>query len=116
VEVVLEQARKEEWASRLRDRAQAQAATAQPHDAAEANVLALQGRQRSLANHAQVGLARFERDLQNLGLTEPQIHEIIPDRPRPKKAAEDVLPGSPTPPAPAAAPAPVPVPATPAAT
>jgi hypothetical protein len=34
---------------------------------------------RSAVRTGQARLAAFKRDLQNLGLTEPQIHELIPD-------------------------------------
>ncbi|MGB8294999.1 MAG: hypothetical protein WCG85_06195 [Polyangia bacterium] len=34
---------------------------------------------RTLADSAQVGLTRLKRDLKNLGMTEAQVHEIIPD-------------------------------------
>jgi hypothetical protein len=35
-----------------------------------------------LADAVQVALVRFKRDLMNLGMTEAQAHEIIPDTPR----------------------------------
>lgn len=37
----------------------------------------------SVARRLQSALAAVKRDLKSEGLTEPQIHEIIPDRPRP---------------------------------
>jgi hypothetical protein len=42
---------------------------------------ALTMQRRTLANAVQVGLARLKRDLKNLGMTESQAHEIIPDSP-----------------------------------
>lgn len=48
---------------------------------------------RTLANAAQVELTRLKRDLKNAGLTEAQVHEIIPDTP----AASNPTPPGPTP-------------------
>ncbi len=38
-------------------------------------------RRRALADALQVALTRLKRDLKNGGMTEAQIHEIIPDVP-----------------------------------
>jgi hypothetical protein len=83
------QARKEEWASRIEVCGAAQAEACPPLEAADATAASLSSLQRTLANHAQVALSRFKRDLKNLGMTETQIHEIIPDRPRAKKAGPE---------------------------
>jgi hypothetical protein len=52
---------------------------------------------RTLADGVQVGLVRLKRDLKNLGMTEAQVHEIIPDVPASGRSSD-------TPPAPKPAP------------
>ena len=54
---------------------------------------------RTIADIAQVGLVRFKRDLQNVGLTETQIHEIMPDYVPKSKTPPDKKPGGDKPPA-----------------
>jgi hypothetical protein len=71
--------KKEAWAKRIEDKAAAQTAAAQPTETAHAQVTALQMQRRTLADSVQVGLTRFKRDLKNLGMTEAQVHEIIPE-------------------------------------
>jgi hypothetical protein len=56
-------------------------------ETADAQVTALAMQRRTLAGALQVGLARFKRDLKNLGMTESQVHEIIPDTPTGSSAA-----------------------------
>jgi hypothetical protein len=73
--------KKEGWAVRIERRAAAQAQAAAPVEGADAQVAALVMQRRTLANAVQVGLARLKRDLKNLGMTESQTHEIIPDAP-----------------------------------
>jgi hypothetical protein len=75
------QEKKDGWAARLEQRAAAQATAAAPVEAGDAQMMALTMQRRTLANAAQVGLARLKRDLKNLGMTEAQVHEIIPDAP-----------------------------------
>ncbi|MFZ5786179.1 MAG: hypothetical protein ACOY3Y_07025 [Acidobacteriota bacterium] len=55
--------------------------TLAPLQAAEAVDVVADKALKAAARAAAVGLARFKRDLKNMGLTETQIHEIIPDRP-----------------------------------
>jgi hypothetical protein len=71
--------RKEAWASRIEQKAAAQANAAAPTEAAYAQASVLSMQRRTLADSAQVGLTRLKRDLKNLGMTEAQAHEIIPD-------------------------------------
>jgi hypothetical protein len=89
------QAKKSAWADRITLKAAAQAEAAKPLEPAEALVLALGARYRALANAAQVGLMRLKRDYKNAGMTEAQIHEIIPDTPRARKTAPGEPPGTP---------------------
>jgi hypothetical protein len=71
--------RKEAWAKRIDVCAAAQAETARPTDAAHAQVTVLGMQQRALADSIQIALTRLKRDLKNNGMTEAQIHEVIPD-------------------------------------
>lgn len=71
--------RKEGWAKRIESCAAAQTEAAKPTDAAHAQVTVLAMQRRALADALQVALTRFKRDLKNGGMTEAQIHEIIPD-------------------------------------
>jgi hypothetical protein len=87
-------ARKEDWATRIDQKAAAQAEAARPTDATGAQVSALTMQRRMLADSAQLGLTRLKRDLKNLGMTEAQVHEIIPDD-------QTASPATPPPPAPA---------------
>ena len=91
--------KKEAWAVRIEQKAAAQAEAARPADSSYAQITALTMQRRTLADATQVALARFKRELKNLGMTEPQIHEIIPDDPRAASSAQ-------------AAPKPAPAPAT----
>jgi hypothetical protein len=90
--------RQEGWAKRIEDKAAAQAEAAKPTDAAHALVTVLSMQRRTLADAVQVGLTRLKRDLKNLGMTEAQVHEIIPDVPATSGNA-----ATPTPPQPAPA-------------
>jgi hypothetical protein len=81
-------AKKEEWAKRIEVKAAAQAEAAKPTEASYAQVLALTMQRRTLADALQVGLVRFKRDLKNLGMTEAQVHEIIPDTPPAPRASD----------------------------
>jgi hypothetical protein len=92
--------RKEEWASRIEKKAAAQAEAAAPTAAAYAKVTALTMQRRMLADTAQLGLTRLKRDLKNMGMTEAQVHEIIPE-----VTAGNGSPSTPPRPAPAPAPA-----------
>lgn len=73
--------RKDSWAARIEQKAAAQAEAASLAGPAYARVTALSMQRRTLADCAQVALTRFKRDLKNLGMTEAQAHEIIPDAP-----------------------------------
>ena len=56
---------------------------------AEAKLAVSAGIARGVADLAQVALARLKRDLQNIGQTEAQIHEIIPNhQPTPRAPAK----------------------------
>jgi hypothetical protein len=79
--------RKEDWAARIEQKAAAQAKAAEPLAAADAQVTTLKLQRRTLANAAQVALVRLKRDFKNIGMTEAQIHEIIPDSPAGSSAA-----------------------------
>jgi hypothetical protein len=83
--------RKDGWAGRIDQKAAAQAEAAAPTAAAYAQVAALGMQRRTLADTAQVGMSRLKRDLKNLGMTEAQIHEIIPDVPS-ANGASSVVP------------------------
>ncbi len=74
--------KKEAWAARIEQRAAAQAEAARPAEVSYAQLTAIRMQRRTLADAAQVALVRFKRDLMNLGMTEVQAHEIIPDSPR----------------------------------
>jgi uncharacterized protein YfdQ (DUF2303 family) len=73
--------RKEEWAKRIEEKAAAQSEAIKPTDAAYAQVTVLGMQRRALADSIQIGLTRLKRDLKNNGMTEAQVHEIIPDAP-----------------------------------
>ncbi|MCU0693662.1 MAG: hypothetical protein MUF54_19920 [Polyangiaceae bacterium] len=88
------QARKEEWAKRIEDKAAVQQAAAAEVSTADATVFGVQAQLRGLANLAQVCLGRLKRDYKNQGLTETQIHEIIPDY-EPKPRAKPTPPAAP---------------------
>jgi len=79
--------KKEDWAVRIEQKAAAQTKAAEPIAAANAQVTALKMQRRTLANAAQVALVRLKRDFKNIGMTEAQIHEIIPDSPAGSSAA-----------------------------
>ena len=79
--------KKEGWAKRIDDKATAQAEAAAPTEASHAQVMVLSMQRRTLADSAQVALTRLKRDLKNNGMTESQIHEIIPDIPSSSKPA-----------------------------
>lgn len=90
-------AKKEEWAKRIEIKAAAQAEAARPTESSYAQVTALTMQRRTLADALQIGLVRFKRDLKNMGMTEAQVHEVIPDVPPPGRGVEP----SPTPKPPA---------------
>jgi hypothetical protein len=73
--------RKKEWAKRIEEKAAAQAEAIKPTDAAYAQATVLGMQRRALADSLQIGLARLKRDLKNNGMTEAQVHQIIPDAP-----------------------------------
>jgi len=81
------QARKQEWADRIEAKAAVHQEAAGPLEAADALAMVLRNQRRTLCNHAQAALTRLKRDLKNAGLTEVQIHEIIPSHTRVKKPA-----------------------------
>ena len=80
------QAKKEEWAHRIEVKAGAQDDAAKSASAAEVLVTTLGMRRRTLAYAAQVALTRLKRDFKNAGMTEAQVHEVIPDVPTSKAA------------------------------
>jgi hypothetical protein len=79
--------KKEAWANRIEQKAAVQAQAAAPIDAADSLVKTLNMQRRALAETGQVSLTRLKRDLKNLGMTEAQVHEIIPDTPTATSAA-----------------------------
>ena len=82
------QANKEAWAVEIEQKAAVQEAAAAASKAADAPVYSFVAQQRSLANIAQVALTRLKRDYKSSGMTEVQIHELIPDyTPRSAKRA-----------------------------
>jgi hypothetical protein len=81
---------KEGWARRIEEKAAAQQLVADTLKVAEAKHTVSLGIGRAIADITQVALARLKRDLQNVGLTETQIHDILPDyEPKPRKGAEE---------------------------
>jgi hypothetical protein len=80
------QAKKEDWALRIDAKAEAQAEAAKSADASEILVTTLSMRRRTLAFASQVALTRLKRDFKNAGMTEAQVHEIIPDVPTSTRA------------------------------
>ncbi len=90
--------KKEDWAKRIEVRAAAQAEAAKPAEASYARVTFLTMQRRTLADALQVALVRLKRDMKNLGMTESQVHEIIPDVP-PGTSRTQPTPGKPTSPA-----------------
>ncbi len=86
--------KKEIWAARIEQKAAARVAAGQAARACYAQVAVLLLQRRSLADNAQLELTRFKRDLKDLGMSETQAHEIIPDTP-PGKAAPAQQPSSP---------------------
>jgi hypothetical protein len=90
--------KKSGWGDRIKVKAEAQENAAKPVQDADAKVEVLTGYEKSLAKLAQLLLTRLKRDYKNAGMTEHQIHEIIPDyvpRPRAKPAGPQPPPGSP---------------------
>ena len=73
--------KKEDWATRIEQKAAAQSEAIKPVDSAYAQVTVLSMQRRTLADSIQIGLTRLKRDLKNNGMTEAQVHEIIPDSP-----------------------------------
>jgi hypothetical protein len=69
---------KDAWAQAIEDRAAVQTKLANSLKAAEAQLTVSKGIARGVADLAQVALARLKRDLTNLGLSDAQIHRIIP--------------------------------------
>ena len=92
------QAGKEGWAQRIDARTALQAPAADLVRKAEAKLAVSAGIARGVADLAQVALARLKRDLQNIGQTEAQIHEIIPSyQPTPRAPAKGGKPDGKTP-------------------
>ena len=79
--------KKEAWAVRIEQKAELQKQAAAPIDASDALVTTLGMQRRTLAETGQVNLVRLKRDFKNIGMTEAQIHEIIPDNPTTSSAA-----------------------------
>lgn len=73
------QAGKKSWAKRIEAKAAPQEQAAKALEQAEVQLTVVEGMARAVADLAQVSLVRLKRDLKNAGLTEAQIHEIIPD-------------------------------------
>jgi len=91
--------KKEDWAKRIEAKAAAQAEAAKPAEASYARVTFLTLQRRTLADALQVALVRFKRDLKSQGMTEAQVHEIIPDVP-PRTSRAQPTTEKATPPAP----------------
>lgn len=69
---------KDAWAQAIDDRAVAQTKLSAELKTAEVRLHISKGTARAVADLLQVALVRLKRDLTNLGLTETQIHKIIP--------------------------------------
>lgn len=84
--------KKEAWAVRIEQKAAVQQDAAKPIDASDALVTTLGMQRRTLAETGQVSLVRLKRDFKNIGMTEAQIHEIIPDNSTVSSAAPNPEP------------------------
>jgi hypothetical protein len=71
------------WAARIEDLRQSFDKAVVSLLPAEADAMIARVTYRSAVRLALMGLRRFKRDLLNMGLSETQIHEIIPDATRP---------------------------------
>jgi hypothetical protein len=91
-------AMKQGWAAQVEAARKSYAATVEAHRPTEAAAQVATMGYRAAVRTGQARLHAFKRDLQNLGLSETQIHEVIPD-------------ASSRAPSPAPAPEPVPAPA-----
>jgi len=89
----------EAWANEIEALRLPYAAAIDAHRPVEAAATVADVGYRSAVRASHARLRAFKRDLQNLGLTEPQIHEIIPDAS--VAAASGSAPPAPTPPTPA---------------
>jgi hypothetical protein len=69
----------EGWAAQIESLRQPYQSAVDTHRPTEAAAMVADVGYRSAVRAAQARLAAFKRDLRTLGLTEPQIHEIIPD-------------------------------------
>jgi hypothetical protein len=92
----------EAWANEIEALRQPYAAAIEAHRPTEAAATVAEVGYRSAVRTSHARLRAFKRDLQNLGLTEPQIHEIIPDAAL--AATPPVAPTPPGPPTPAPSP------------
>jgi len=97
-------ARREEWAALLDGAAGALAPAVASFGAARAAALRARATRASLARAAWLELPALKRELRAAGLTEVQVHTVIPDAPRPRRAAGNGHDTSATALAPAAAP------------
>ena len=79
------EARANAFATELRGSADALDQALQAVRAPKAELEQLEKAYRALARVAQVGLGRFKRRMKGLGMSEAEIHSVIPDRPRPVK-------------------------------
>jgi hypothetical protein len=92
------QAGKAAWAAGIEAKATAQQAAGDETEDADAAVIALRAQLRGLANLAQVALSRLKRDYKNAGLSETQLHEVIPAYEPTPRARLAQPPQPPTPP------------------
>ena len=69
-----------EWSKRVEMKALAQESAARPAEEAMAQYEVANGSLRAMTGSAQLSLTRLKRDYKNMGMSEEQVHEIIPDR------------------------------------
>jgi hypothetical protein len=86
------------WSADLEVVRQSFESAVEAHRPAEAAATVARGAYRAVVRTGQARLREFKRDLQNMGLDEAQIHEIIPDA----TAAPSPTPPAPAPPVPPA--------------
>jgi hypothetical protein len=89
-------AKKQAWIASLDAPRAALAAAVDAHRPADAAVTVADAGFRSAARSGHARLVAFKRDLKNLGMTEAQIHEIIPDTPRPRSKPRNAPPTPPS--------------------
>ena len=85
------------WAATIETLRASYAAAVDAHRPAEANATVAEVAYRASVRSGQAALASFKRDLKSLGLSEAQIHDIIPDATKPATGGAPVPPAPPAP-------------------